>query len=130
MGKKRASSEIASEEADWWTVNVLGANTGARLRGVRETDDGLRNITPLSYDSVRGVVLGAEAATLTEVPEGLLSKIWTAAIAAPPEISKSTLTVSGLPAEAVVTCGWWTRGGMMLPTPPSMKIGGRHSIET
>tara|TARA_B110001450_G_scaffold238153_1_gene244963 strand:+ start:1475 stop:1615 length:141 start_codon:yes stop_codon:yes gene_type:complete len=43
MGKKRA---VTREDvfSDWWTVNVLGANAGAEIRGIGISDSGVRSV--------------------------------------------------------------------------------------
>ena len=57
MGRKR-DCDGQPKFADWWTVNVLGAHAGAEIRGIRESDTGLRSgITSLTYSSVAGVKL-------------------------------------------------------------------------
>ena len=48
------------------------------------------------------------------------SNISTLGVALPPLMSSATEISSGLPAESLVTGGWVTWGGMVLPTPPSM----------
>eukprot|EP01050_Picozoa_sp_SAG11_P028993 SAG11_NODE_7983_length_1074_cov_0.955897_3_plen_64_part_01 len=60
------------------------------------------------------VTLGLEDATSVPV---LLSRMWTDAGADPPLMVKLTVTSRGSPAEAVVTGGCCTCGGMIFPAP-------------
>lgn len=44
--------------ADWWSVNVLGVQSGGEIRGIRRSDTGIRTTTTdLTWRSVEGVVL-------------------------------------------------------------------------
>lgn len=56
MGRKR-DCDGRPKFADWWTVNVLGAHAGAEIRGIRESDMGLRSDTSVARMSVAGVKL-------------------------------------------------------------------------